>query len=82
MRDTTRIGESVLTNDNRWVSPGYLYLKLIVDNYGQLKFLQVIYGRHTEDNLHFGNKFTGHWRLCKGGALIENKIIEKLIRNV
>ena len=30
----------------------------------------------------FGNKFTGRWRLCKGGSFIEYKIIEKLIGNV
>ena len=24
MRDTTRVGDSLLTNDNRWVFPGYL----------------------------------------------------------
>ena len=53
-----------------------------VDDYGQLKCLQVICGRHMEDNLHFGNKFTGQWRSYKGGALIENKIIKKLIGNV
>ena len=29
-----------------------LELKLIADDYGQLKFLQVIYGYHTKDNLH------------------------------
>ena len=49
-----------------------------VDDYGQLKFLQVICGRHTEDNLHFGNKFTGQWRSYEGGALTENKIITGL----
>ena len=57
-------------------------MKLIVDDNGQFKFLQVICGRHTEDNLRFGNKFTGGWRSCKGGTLIDNKIIEKLIVNV
>ena len=30
MRDTTRVGESVLTNDNRRVSPGYLLVILHV----------------------------------------------------
>ena len=49
---------------------------------GQFNFLQVICVHHTEDNLHFGNKFTGHWHSCKGGVLIENKIIEKLTGNV
>ena len=34
------------------------------------------------NNLHFGNKFTGRWCSFKWGALIENKIIEKLIKNV
>ena len=50
----------------------------IVDNYGQLKSLQVICGWHMEENVCFGNKFTGRWRSCKGGALIENKIINWL----
>ena len=97
MRDTTRVDESVLTNDSRRVSPsGYLHVishictrdwllidtKLIVDNYGQLKSLQVICGRQTEDNVCYGNKFTGRRRSCKGASLIEYEIIEKLIRNI
>ena len=64
-----------------WLASNW-HLKLIVDNYGPLKSLQVISGRHMEDNVCFGNKFTGRRRSCKGGALIEYKIIEKLIGNV